>query len=568
LKTVPIYILQEERVCRKDWTFPNSRLAACAALHKNPPRMPENDTTKTSLEDTNTAGDLAPAAVPIASDRFPPQTKFILGNETCERFSFYGMKSILTGYALVLALTTGALSFDQAEQLADLAKTPDLLTAVQKELIRQAEDRSTIIVHAFVFACYFTPLLGGWIADRFWGRYKTILWISLLYCAGHGVLALSELSPSVTYKTTCLYAGLALIALGSGGIKPCVSAFMGDQFNPGQSRLIARAYAAFYWCINLGSLGAFLLIPWVRLKYGYAWAFGIPGILMAAATLVFWLGRKRYVFAEQTAVKPNAGLLKIVFFALFKRGADRQPEDTFWSAARRRFGVESVADVVAACRVLWIFLFVPPFWALFDQSASTWVLQGKKMIPITSDYVPIFGGEWRIFFSHEQMQAANPAFIMMLVPIITLLVYPWLGKIAAPPLRRMAAGMVCAAASFVLAGWLQSQMESGQQLSLLWQLLPYLVLTTGEVLVSITGLEFAYTQAPKSMKSYIGSFWLLTVAAGQLIVMAITHFGGGEGGDSAVSSGRFFLYAGLMAATAVLFAVATAFYKYRQTAER
>jgi len=487
------------------------------------------------------------------TDRFPPQIKFILGNEACERFSYYGMRSILALYAV--------------------------------NVLAMSKDESTEIVHLFGAFVYFTPLLGAWLSDQFWGRYKTILWVSLLYCVGHATLALSDLSPEVGFKKTCLFAGLAFIALGAGGIKPCVSAFMGDQFREHQRAAIARAYAAFYWCINLGSLGSFLIIPWVREHFGYGWAFGIPGIFMAVATFVFWLGTPRYTRVPPAAVtkraENGAGFFKVLSYAL--AGTGRVRGEPFWAAARRRFAERDVADVIGALRVLWVFLLIPPFFGLFDQTSSTWLFQGDQMTPLKIDTY-VFG---TYVLGAEQMQSANPAFVMLLIPLLTIGVYPFLGKWASP-LRRMAAGMFIAAASFGIVGWLQTRLEAGETLSLAWQLAPYLVLTVSEILVSTTGLEFAYTQAPKSMKSIITSFWLLTMFVGNLLVVAITRLGsaGSEAAADAVagaadaaanaatagaaasaSSGRFFLYAALMTATAAAFAIATKFYKYREVRE-
>ena len=203
-----------------------------------------------------------------AVDRWPRQIKFIVGNEACERFSYYGMRSILAGYI------TGE---------------------VAKGGLGQAVDTSTSIIHMFIFANYFMPLFGAWLSDKIIGRYHTILWVSLFYCAGHGVLACSDFVGGVPGKLLCLYSGLALVAFGSGGIKPCVSAFVGDQFRPDQSHLLQKAYGAFYWSINLGSFFSFLVIPWVKNHHGYSWAFAVPGVLMAIATFIFWLGTKHYV---------------------------------------------------------------------------------------------------------------------------------------------------------------------------------------------------------------------------------------------------------------------------------
>src|SRR5438067_12192988 len=99
-------------------------------------------------------------------------------------------------------------------------------------------DTATTEIYTFKFANYFMPLFGAWLSDKIIGRYHTILWVSLFYCAGHGVLACSDYMPGVSGKLLCLYTGLALVAFGSGGIKPCVSAFVGDQFRADQSHLL------------------------------------------------------------------------------------------------------------------------------------------------------------------------------------------------------------------------------------------------------------------------------------------------------------------------------------------
>ena len=436
-----------------------------------------------------------------------------------------------------------------------------LLTVYATSVLLKSEDQAVMIIHLFGFAVYVMPLVGGWISDRFWGRYRTILWISLLYCAGHGVLALSELSASVDYKTGCLYLGLSLIAIGAGGIKPCVSAFMGDQFKPGQTHLLDRAYAAFYWCINLGSLAAFLLIPAIQKQHGYAWAFAVPGVLMGVATFVFWLGRREYVIQPPAnALAPggrHASFPGIILYALLRKG--RQSGDTFWSSARRHFTASSVDDVISTCRVLWVFLFVLPFFALFDQTSTSWVYQGKGMREVT-----LFG----FTFGAEQMQSANPAVVMLLIPLFSLFIYPALGRVATP-LRRMAVGMFLTVLPFIVVGFFQLHIEQNGagSLSLLWQLFPYFLLTAGEVLVSTTGLQFAFTQAPRAMKSTVTGLWLLTSALGNLLVVAVTYAGSlleEAGRADSVTSTRFFFYAGLMAVTAMAFTVVAAFYKYRQ----
>jgi proton-dependent oligopeptide transporter, POT family len=483
-----------------------------------------------------------------AANRWPPQIKYIVGNEACERFSYYGMRSVLAGYITGEVLRGG---------------------------LGQTVDDSTSIIHLFVFANYFMPLFGAWLSDKLIGRYHTILWVSLFYCAGHGVLACSDWAGGVHGKLWCLYLGLALIAFGSGGIKPCVSAFMGDQFKPEQSHLLQKAYGAFYWSINFGSFFSFLVIPWIKDHYNYSLAFAVPGILMALATFIFWLGTKHYVCVPPSRETKSAGFFKVFWHALTNRSnigggalpraeADRQVGPTgrpksFWDAARDRFSEKEIDAAKSVLPILLVFALVPPFWSLFDQSNSTWVLQGEKMVP--SRFLGLDIGA-------EQMQSVNPAMVMVLVPLLTLGVYPRIGRFAAP-LRRMSYGMFLGAASFLVVALIQSRLEAGAQLSVLWQTVPYLILTTAEVLISTTGLEFAFREAAAEMKSLIMSFWLLTVAFGNLLVTAITKLLPGSGANAhaaSVSTDRFLLYAGLTFGVAIVFSVVTAFYRYRDQA--
>ena len=188
----------------------------------------------------------------IAAEKYPSQIKYIVGNEACERYSYYGMRSILTVFL------------------------------VQYLLLQKGEATSTY--HLFAGGCYLFPLMGAFISDRFWGKYQTILYLSIVYCIGHLYLALFE------HDNVGFYTGLGLIALGSGGIKPCVSAHVGDQFKKGQEKMVRKVFELFYWMINFGSTISTLITPWTLENYGPGVAFGIPGVLMAAATVLFWDG--------------------------------------------------------------------------------------------------------------------------------------------------------------------------------------------------------------------------------------------------------------------------------------
>src|SRR4030095_11451319 len=206
----------------------------------------------------------------------PKQIRYIIGNEGCERFSFYGMRNILTVF-LVSSL---------------------LLYLPEAERARGAKD----IFHTFVIGVYFFPLLGGCLADRFFGKYNTVLWLSLVYCVGQACLAMF-----VTNRTG-FYIGLGLIALGSRGIKPCVAAFVGDQFDQTNKHRAKVVFDAFYWIINFGSFFASLLMPIFLRHLGPAIAFGIPGVLMFISTVVLWIARKQYVMVPPAPPDPNSFL--------------------------------------------------------------------------------------------------------------------------------------------------------------------------------------------------------------------------------------------------------------------
>ncbi len=441
------------------------------------------------------------AAAP--QEKLPRQIPFIIANETCERFSFYGMRNILTAFL--------------TDQLL-VASLPD-------EAARNAEAKS--IVHTFILGVYFFPLLGGFLADRYFGKYKIILWVSIVYTIGHGLLALFETNQ------TGFFAGMFLIALGSGGIKPCVAAMVGDQFDEKNKHLAKKVFDAFYWSINFGSFFATLILAKVLKKQGAQLAFGIPGLLMLVAVVVFFAGRRRYVLVPPRGKDPH-GFLPVLVSMLRGRAATTHPE-------------AAVSAVRSVGRVLVVFLPVPFFFMIFDQKASTWVIQAKKMAPEVGPFT----------FEPSQMQVVNPLLVMLLIPLLTGVVYPLLRRRGREPspLAKMTVGIALGGLSFVVAGLIDLPVQAGVRLSILWQLIPYMILTAGEILVSTTGLEFAYSQAPPSMKSTIMSFWNLTVAAANGVVVLlskVTLFSG---------SMLFFYYAGFAFAAAVAMGLIARSYK-------
>ena len=441
-----------------------------------------------------------------ATDRFPPQIKYIIGNEGCERFSFYGLKNVLTFFLIHY-----------------------LLQRLPPET-REATGKA--YYHYFVSAVYFFPLLGGLLSDILIGKYRTIFWLSLVYSLGNACLALfvdNELG---------FYAGLGLIALGSGGIKPCVSSLVGDQFTERNKHLVKRVFALFYWIINFGSFFASLSVPKVLEWFGPRVAFGIPGVLMATSTLVLWLGRKQYVNVPPSGGNPHS-FLRVAFSAL---KAPRQAKAAHWlDRAAGLHPAEAIEGAKAVLRIIVLFAPIPIFWALWDQKGSTWIVQATAMDRQV--------GPWQL--APSQLMALNPAMVMLIIPFNEYVLYPALERIGLKPtpLRRMTAGMFVTGLGFVIVGVLQVILDGGTQLSVLWQSIPYLLITIAEVLVSATGLEFAYSQAPRQMKGTIMSFFFLTTTVGNLITAEVSALNIFKGAT------QYFFYAGLIFVAASAFAV-------------
>lgn len=444
---------------------------------------------------------------PFDLETMPPGIPYIIGNEAAERFSFYGMKAILTVF--------------MTKYLLDVAGEADFMTP------DQAKEK----VAWFVTAVYATPFIGAVIADWLLGKYRTILYLSLVYCAGHGVLAMMDLPQEAIAPRWIMYAGLALIAIGSGGIKPCVSAHVGDQFGASNKHLLSRVYGWFYFSINLGSMISTLLTPVLLAKAGPGWAFGVPGILMAIATFLFWLGRNRFVHV------PAGG-------------------DKFFSET---FGADGLRAMLNLTPLL---LLVAMFWSLFDQTASAWVIQADSM---NLSFGSMTWGNRTIDLAllPSQLQAANPLFVMILIPVFAYGLYPAMGKFfEVTPLRKIGMGMFLTSATFAISAWIQTQIDAGNEPHIVWQVVAYLVLTAAEVMVSITMLEFFYTQAPRRMKSLIMAFCMLSVSIGNAFTAIVNRVIQNDDGSSKLPGASYYWFFTIaMLVTAVVYVAWSQFYR-------
>ncbi|KAG7220316.1 hypothetical protein INR49_010150, partial [Caranx melampygus] len=585
----------------------------------------------------------------LCGTNYPTSICFIVVNEFCERFSYYGMKAVLTLYFLTY------LHWDK--------------------------DLSTAVYHAFSSLCYFTPILGALIADSWLGKFKTIIYLSIVYVIGHVVKSVGAI-PTVGNSTMHIalsMIGLIFIAFGTGGIKPCVAAFGGDQFDEEHGSERQKFFSIFYMSINAGSLLSTVITPILRGDvqcFGgdcYALAFGVPAALMVVALVVFIVGSGLY---KRNPPQGNI-LLEVcncIGFAIKNRWrrSKHEPQRKHWlDWAEDKYSKRLIQEIKMVLRVLVLYIPLPMFWALFDQQGSRWTLQATRM---------------------NMAFMLNALLILVFVPIFDLIIYPLVGlcRIKITPLRKMAMGMIFAALAFCAAAaveinvvktvvnpapegkcllqvfnlekgnisvkipdsdlfvepipYLQDppryetlalgasnktlniqvtyngntvdcvQMfeqetayslilhpgntgtqckltekcssldlglldfgasytvilteETGKivmhvledvkanNVHIAWQIPQYVLITAGEVMFSITGLEFSYSQAPANMKSVLQAGWLLTVAFGNVIVLIVAEGAGLEQWK------EFLLFAGLLLGVCIIFSIMAFFYTY------
>ena len=387
----------------------------------------------------------------------PPGFWFIFWGELAERSSYYGMRAILVLYM------TQALKF------------PD--------------NRASMVMSYFIAGCYLLPLVGGYLADNFFGKYWTIVAFSIPYILGHVILGIES--------TPFLVVALVLLAMGSGVIKPNISALMGmtyDQQRPGQEKLRSDAFAMYYGAINIGAALSSFAMPVIRTRWGYAIAFLFPAGLMAIAFAIFALGKPFY--AREVITRTT-----------------KTPEE------RRQ-------QRIVLGRILGLFLVVTFFWSIFDQAASTWTLFARDFLDLR-----LFG----LTLEPDMVQAFNPLLIILLLPPVTMFWHflarqGWELRATDKMMVGFLLTTLCMAVMSA-AGFLSTPEA---KVSVLWEIVAYIIITAAEICISVVGLELAFTAAPKTMKSFVTACWLLTVFFGNILNAQITQLYG------RIPPGRYF----------------------------
>ncbi|XP_034118641.1 peptide transporter family 1 isoform X1 [Drosophila albomicans] len=400
---------------------------------RHPLKKPVESETEFDTDESDTRTDINECE---DQDRFknleyPKAVGFIISNEFCERFNYYGMRAILVLYL------THKLGYN--------------------------EETSTVLFHIFTMLVYIFPLLGALIADGWLGKYKTILYLSVVYSLGALVVAIGAVPLEGMPVKIVTIVGLLCIAVGTGGIKPCVSAFGGDQFQlPEQSMQLAKFFSLFYFAINAGSMISTTVTPILRADvhcFGeddcYSLAFGVPAILMVVSMLIFVAGKRRY------RVQPPAG--NMIFgvsqciTSAYKGWRENRKEKRmahFLDYATPVVGQKMVHETKCLVKILLLYVPFPIFWALSDQQGSRWTFQATHMD----------GFVWGYEIKPDQMQVINPLLILAFIPLFDYVVYPLLARIGIRrPLQKLSIGLLLASFGFFISAALEMRLEQQSQ---------------------------------------------------------------------------------------------------------
>jgi len=359
--------------------------------------------------------------------KYPKSIFFIISNEFCERFMYYGMRTVL-----VLYLTRKLLWDD---------------------------DTATIIYHLFTTLVYFFSVLGAILSDSWLGKFRTIFYLSILYACGSLLMSLTAMPDLNIPGREITIVSLLLVALGSGGIKPCVAAFGGDQFKmPEQAKHMVTFFSIFYFTINLGSFISTLITPILRSDVKcfmqddcYSLAFGVPGALMVASIIIFVGGKMLYRITE-----PSGNMLvkvsKCIGHAISRRMKEKKtnPKAHWLDYAVEKHGQQLVNETKVLLNVLVLYIPLPVFWSLFDQQGSRWTFQATRMMGFIGSYE----------IKPDQMQVVNPLLILVFIPLYDVIFYPLLSKIGVRrPLQKLTLGGILAGVAFLCSAIVELQLE-------------------------------------------------------------------------------------------------------------
>ncbi|KAE9600845.1 hypothetical protein Lal_00011300 [Lupinus albus] len=472
--------------------------------------------------------------------------RFILGNECCERLAYYGMSTNLVNYL--------------------------------QERFNQGNATAANNVTTWSGTCYLTPLLGAFLADSYLGRYWTIASFSSIYVIGMALLTFSAILPGLkpscdadachptSGQTAACFIALYLIALGTGGIKPCVSSFGADQFDDNddvERKKKSSFFNWFYFSINIGALIASSVLVWIQMNVGWGWGFGVPAVAMIIAIIFFFIGSRFY----RLQIAGGSPLTRIcqVIVAAFRKSSVSVPEDEsllhetadaesnikgsrklehtnkmkcldkaavetesdrFKSLPNpwRLCTVTQVEELKSVVRLLPVWASLIAFATVYSQMGTMFVLQGNTMDQHIGPNFKIPSASLSLF---------DTLSVIFWAPVYDSIIVPMARKFTGhergfTQLQRIGIGLFISIISMIVAGILEVvRLDIVRKnnyyelktipMTIFWQVPQYFLIGAAEVFSNIGQMEFFYGEAPDAMRSLCAALSLTTNALGNYV---------------------------------------------------
>ncbi|XP_037045442.1 peptide transporter family 1-like isoform X2 [Bradysia coprophila] len=380
---------------------------------------------------------------------------------------------------------------------------------------------STAILHVNDFLVYFFTIVGGIVGDSWWGAFKTICWMLLVYAAGIAIVAVGAIESLNVSALALTCIGLITITVGSGGVRPNMNALSGIQYKlPDQAEQLNFFFSIQYFMMKFGAMTACFVAPILHADvkcFGmddcYPLAFGVPAIVMLISFIIFLCGSSLYV------TKPASGnmLVKVIgciFHALGERLRHGRNESIHhWlDYSIVKYGQILVNETKVVLNILILFIPLPIYWSGILLQNSRWVFQASKMNGDIGWFV----------IKPDQMLAFNSALSLILFPLCEYVLYPLLAKIGVKSLlHRITFGGIISAIALGISAVIETQIEK-HFLNILWLIPQYFFMVISENFVYIATVNFAYNEAPSNMKSVMTSFVFVTIAGGNLLIALVT----------------------------------------------
>lgn len=424
--------------------------------------------------------------------------------EMWERFSYYGMRAIL------MLFMTKALLWDS--------------------------DFASGLYGNYTGLVYLTPLIGGYISDRYWGNRKSIFIGGIIMAIGQFMLFFSASSLGTSFASITFFVGLLSLIIGNGFFKPNISTMVNQLYAPGDKR-VDGAFSIFYMGINLGAFFSPLVCGTLAEKIDYRWGFFAAGVGMVIGVIVFELLKNKYIVTatgEPVGMKPKPQEIETKTEEKTNSGFDFKRlalwlsvYAVLWLGFMFGLGFNFVSTLIFATsiaasgfvitdpslnkiereRIIVIYIiafFVIFFWSAFEQAGASLTLFADQQTDRT-----IFG--WEMPASY--FQSVNPLAIIVLAPLFAIL-WGYLGKKNREPASpiKQAFGLFLLAIGYLIIAFGVQGIEGSAKTSMFWLLSMYLVHTMGELCLSPIGLSMVARLSPLRLGSLLMGIWFMSNA--------------------------------------------------------